>query len=84
MFKGVSINTQKGKHRFTIPLFRQSSGLITLHRTMNGTGAGNGTSTTSTMGPCPCLGPIQTFLHEILKPIDPVPGLCPCTGSIPM
>ena len=78
MFKRVSVNTQKGKHRFTIPLFRQSSGLIALHGAGNGAGTAGGTSTT-----CPCLGPVRTFLHDILEPIDPVPGPCPCTGLFP-
>ena len=28
---------------------------------------------------CPCLGPVRTFLHYILEPIDP----CPISGPAP-
>ena len=35
-------------------------------------------------GSCPCLGPVGTFLHNLLGPIDPVPDPCPVPGPVPV
>ena len=52
-----------------------------LHCTGPGLGAvqGTGQAQQETMGPgaCPCLGLVWTFLHNILEPIDQVPGPIP-------
>ena len=47
---------------------------------------GTGLAQQETMGsgPCPCLGPVWTFLHNILEPINlsPVPCSIPGPGRM--
>ena len=33
-------------------------------------------------GPCPCLGPVWTFIHQILEPLDQSP--VPCPAPVPV
>ena len=55
------------------------NGTFTLHGIRTGTGIGNRTGTIGDngSGSCPCLGPVWTFLYNILGPINPISGPCP-------
>ena len=58
------------------------------HCTGQGTGLVPGTELeqeeTMGPGPCPYLRQVQTFLRDILKPIDPFSFPCPCISPILM
>ena len=87
-FAGIKIYSSQTK--FTcldgfVLTFRYN-GLFTLHG--NRTGMGTGTWTRKIgdngSGSRPCLGPVWTFLYNILGPIAPGPAPRTCPGSIPV